>query len=212
MKLTIIYDNEAYTDNLKSDWGFSALLETEDGPKILFDTGTEGEILLSNMEELGIDPDSIDEIFISHPHFDHIGGLDEFLSENRKIDLYVPANFEAPKVGGEVVKIREPQKIHEKIFSTGLLEGIEQSLLVETEHGLAIVAGCSHPSMKKIIDSASQFGEPYAIIGGLHGTGPEPLKGLEMICATHCTKMKDEIRKNYPNQYIEGEAGRVIEL
>jgi hypothetical protein len=28
MKLTILYDNEAWHKNLKSDWGFSCLIET----------------------------------------------------------------------------------------------------------------------------------------------------------------------------------------
>ena len=55
MKLTIVYDNVVYKKDigLKSDWGFSCLIETED-ETVLFDTGTEGDILLNNMERLGI--------------------------------------------------------------------------------------------------------------------------------------------------------------
>lgn len=52
MKVTIIYDNESYEENLEPDWRFSALLEIEGTSRILFDTGTKDEILLSNMENL----------------------------------------------------------------------------------------------------------------------------------------------------------------
>jgi len=44
MKITIIYDNEVYKKGLKSDWGFSSLVEVENTPGILFDTGTNGSI------------------------------------------------------------------------------------------------------------------------------------------------------------------------
>ena len=74
MKVTIIYDNTAFRKDLQSDWGFSALVEGEDIPKILFDTGANGDILLSNMEKLNINPALIDEVFISHAHADHTGG------------------------------------------------------------------------------------------------------------------------------------------
>ena len=72
MKITIIYDNTVFRKNLRADWGFAVLVETY-GKKILFDTGASGSILLANMEKLGIAPDGIRDVFISHPHFDHIG-------------------------------------------------------------------------------------------------------------------------------------------
>jgi 7,8-dihydropterin-6-yl-methyl-4-(beta-D-ribofuranosyl)aminobenzene 5'-phosphate synthase len=45
VKLTIVYDNEVFQKGLRSDWGFSCLIEIE-GRKILFDTGADGKILL----------------------------------------------------------------------------------------------------------------------------------------------------------------------
>jgi len=110
------------------------------------------------------------------------------------------------------VKIRGPKKIHDGVFSTGELDGIEQSLAVETERGIVIITGCSHPPMDQILESASRFGQPYGIIGGLHGTKPESLDGLGLICATHCTQRKKEIESRFPDEYIEGGAGRVIEF
>jgi 7,8-dihydropterin-6-yl-methyl-4-(beta-D-ribofuranosyl)aminobenzene 5'-phosphate synthase len=50
MKITIIYDNTAFRKDFQADWGFSCLVEVENTPKILFDTGADGKILLNNME------------------------------------------------------------------------------------------------------------------------------------------------------------------
>jgi len=103
MKITIIYDNTTSRQDLQPDWGFSALVEVEDtlspapeqvryGVKILFDTGANGKILLSNMRKLKIDPLSIEKVFISHLHWDHTGGLSDFLKINPNIKkIYVPA-------------------------------------------------------------------------------------------------------------------------
>jgi len=71
MKITVIYGNTAFREDLQADWGFAALIEAANTPKILFDTGANGRILLSNMKKLGIAPALIDEVFISHAHFDH---------------------------------------------------------------------------------------------------------------------------------------------
>ncbi len=78
MKITIIYDNVVWESTLTPDWGFACLVETT-GQTLLFDTGAKGNILLGNMELIGIDPFAIDAVFISHSHWDHIGGLADFL-------------------------------------------------------------------------------------------------------------------------------------
>jgi 7,8-dihydropterin-6-yl-methyl-4-(beta-D-ribofuranosyl)aminobenzene 5'-phosphate synthase len=82
MKITIIYDNTAFSKNLTPDWGFSCLVEAYDR-KILFDTGAKGSILFDNMKKLDIDPSEIDMVFISHDHWDHTGGLPDFLKNQR---------------------------------------------------------------------------------------------------------------------------------
>ena len=76
MKLTIVFDNVVYKKNigLISDWGFSCFVETGK-ENILFDTGSKGNILLNNLNILGIDPKRVDKIIISHEHYDHNGGL-----------------------------------------------------------------------------------------------------------------------------------------
>ena len=213
MKITLIYDNDVYKEGLQADWGFSCLVEIENTPTILFDTGTNGSILLSNMEKLNIDPTSIDEVFISHAHFDHVGGLSAFLNVKSDVTIYVPFSLRGVRGVKEVVSVSEPLKIHEDVFSTGELDHIEQSMAVKIDEGIVIIAGCSHPRMAHILKAASQFGNIHAIIGGLHGFSEFDLfKDLELICPTHCTQHKAEIKALYPEKYTDGGVGRVIIL
>ena len=211
MKITIVYDNTAFRKDLQANWGLSALVEMKER-KILFDTGANGTILLSNMQKLEINPKEIEEIFISHSHFDHTGSLSAFFDQNNEVKVWVPPSFRGIKNAREVIKVEKPTKLYEGIYSTGELEGIEQSLCVKTEKGIVIIAGCSHPKMEHILQVASQFGKVYGIIGGLHGTRPESLKDLDLICPTHCTQYKSEIKSLYPKKYIEGGAGKTIEI
>lgn len=212
MKITIIYDNERCKEGLKADWGFSCLVEAYD-KKILFDTGTNGSILLYNMQRLNIDPTIIEEIFISHAHGDHTGGLPDLLRINKAVKVYIPVSCLEPPGASEVVRVKEPFKIHENIFSSGELKSIEQSLMVKTQKGLAVIVGCSHSGVKNILKAASQFGKPYAIIGGLHGFSDFNLvKDLEFICPTHCTQFKSKIELLYPKKYVGGGVGKVIEI
>lgn len=213
MKITIIYDNEVYEKGLKSDWGFSCLIEGEDMPRILFDTGANGSLLLHNMEKLNIDPLSIGMVFISHAHWDHTGGLSSFLNKNKEVKIYIPNSCPEPKDGKEIIRVTEPLEISSGVFSTGELKGFEQSLAVKTENGLTVIVGCSHPGVEDILRSASQFGSIYALIGGLHGFSQfDIIKDLELVCPCHCTQFKSVIRSLYPEKYIDCGAGKIINI
>ena len=56
MRITVVYDNEVRRVGLSKGHGFSALVENEEVPPLLFDTGADGPTLLHNMKELNIDP------------------------------------------------------------------------------------------------------------------------------------------------------------
>lgn len=211
MKVTIVYDNTAFRSDLRADWGFSALIEAK-GKKILFDTGGSGSILLFNMKQLNISPEEIEDVFISHAHFDHTGGLSAFLDRNSNVRVWCPRSFRGVKNARDVIAVKDSRKLYDGLHSTGELEGIEQSLCIETDNGVVIVAGCSHPPIEKIARAAAEFGDVYAIIGGLHGNSPQSLQGFGLICATHCTQYKREIASLYPQCYVDGGAGKVIEI
>lgn len=213
MKITIISDNTVYKKDLKSEWGFSALVEVENLPKILFDTGASGSVLLYNMKKMDINPESIECVIISHNHWDHTGGLMKFLEINNNVKLYLPSTFASTPKAEEVIRVKGPVEIYKNVYSTGELSNIEQSMLVKLSKGLVIIAGCSHPGVGNILNLANNYGEPIALIGGLHGFNEFNLLGdLELICATHCTQYKERIKELYPEKFMEGGAGRIIQI
>ena len=213
MRITIVYDNVVYKEGLQADWGFSCLVEIENTSTILFDTGANGSLLLYNMGRLHIDPNSIDEVFISHSHFDHVGGLSAFLNVRKDVNIYIPSSLRGIRSEKGVICVDSPLKIHENVFSTGELDHIEQIMAVKTENGVVLIAGCSHPKMVHILKAASQFGKVYAIIGGLHGFSEyELFKDFEVICPAHCTQHKAELKSLYPQKYVEAGVGQVIVL
>jgi len=214
MEITIVYDNESIRRDLKADWGFACIVAAA-GRTILFDTGAKGSILLDNMEKLGFSPVAVDEIFISHDHWDHTGGLAEFLRKaGKNIKIYVPASCSIPPLpDAEIVRIGPAAELHPHIFSSGELKGVEQSLLVETAGGVVIVAGCSHPGVGNILTAAAERGKTRALIGGLHGFSEiELLDDLELVCATHCTEHKAQIASMFPRIFVPGGVGATIKL
>jgi 7,8-dihydropterin-6-yl-methyl-4-(beta-D-ribofuranosyl)aminobenzene 5'-phosphate synthase len=212
MKITIVYDNEAKSDNLKVGWGFSSLIEIPNIPPILFDTGADSPTLLHNMKEMGIDAKRIKTIVISHAHGDHTGGLQGILEVNKEAEIYVPASFSGTIPGRKVNTVTGPIEISEEAFSTGELKGIEQSLAIKTDKGILVITGCSHPGVGEIIDAASRFGKVFGIIGGFHGFHDfSRLSGLSLISPCHCTQYKSEILELFPEQCIRCGAGLVLE-
>jgi 7,8-dihydropterin-6-yl-methyl-4-(beta-D-ribofuranosyl)aminobenzene 5'-phosphate synthase len=71
-KITIL--STMLSDSHIGEWGFSALIEA-DGKMILFDAGSKENTVLQNAKELNINLDNIDNIYLSHNHKDHTGGL-----------------------------------------------------------------------------------------------------------------------------------------
>lgn len=212
MKVTVVYDNETRQPGLEAAWGFACLVEV-DGRRLLFDTGGRGEILLKNLAALNLDPASIPEIFISHSHWDHLGGLAELLRLNREARVYLPRSCPRPAEAREVISVQGALEISENFISTGELPGAEQSLVVKTENGLVLICGCSHPGVGTILTAASRFGRVAALVGGLHGFQEyELLADLALICPCHCTQHQAEIRARYPKTAISGGVGRVIDF
>jgi 7,8-dihydropterin-6-yl-methyl-4-(beta-D-ribofuranosyl)aminobenzene 5'-phosphate synthase len=81
-------------EGLTHDFGFSALIIYK-GKSILFDAGTNADILRNNVEALGIDLSTIDYAIASHAHGDHINGFDYLLEVNPDVKIYLPFDFYA---------------------------------------------------------------------------------------------------------------------
>jgi len=211
VKITIVYDNRIAKDikRLKAGWGFSCFIQTKE-KNILFDTGWDGDILISNMELLGIDPKDIDLVVISHSHWDHCGGLARLLNLNPNLKIYIPHSFskhlkEEIKKRNDTYEIRKPSEICPGVYTTGEIEGSlligktrisikEQSLIFSTAKGLVVITGCAHSGINKILNSANKLGKIYGLMGGFHDFKEYSLlRSINLIVPTHCTANKNKI-------------------
>ena len=213
MPLTVLYDTDTLAGQTIEDWGFSCLIEEEGIPRVMFDTGAKGSILLYNMNVLGISPIGIGVIVISHAHFDHSGGLREILQLNGNAELFLPLPPGRDFPAKNVTVVQQACPVCEHISSTGVLDGIEQSLLINTEKGIVIITGCAHPGVGKVLDIASGMAPVRGIMGGFHGFDDfERLRDLEFVCPCHCTQYKTEIEMLFPEKYIKGGVGGVVTI
>ncbi len=234
MTITIIYNNISHNKELSTAWGMSCLVEGYD-KTILFDTGGDGSVLLSNMKTLDIDPERIDTIVISHDHWDHTGGLWDFLEINPNVTVYLltsfPKNFKArlKTLGAQPEEVKDATRICSGVYSTGQLGHLipEQALVLKTAEGLVVVTGCSHPGIVEIAEKAFRtFNDKiHLITGGFHLKGSsdkeidsiiKDLKnlGVERIGPSHCTGERaiERFEGAWGENFIDGGCGEKIEI
>jgi 7,8-dihydropterin-6-yl-methyl-4-(beta-D-ribofuranosyl)aminobenzene 5'-phosphate synthase len=234
LHLSVVYDNHSLDPGLKSDWGFSCFVEGLE-KSILFDTGADGRILLSNMEKMGIRPARIDAVVLSHAHRDHTGGLESLLIQNPKIEVWLPHFFPTDfkegilKMGAGVVDVGESREICEGAHTSGVIEGWikEQSLVLDTEKGLVLMTGCAHPRIVHIITRVREMFKKdiHMALGGFHLAGFEKKEireiirhfrnsGIEIVGPAHCSG--DEARalfsEEYGDDFLVMGVGRKIRL
>ena len=233
-KLTIVFDNYAYLEGFPTLWGFSCFVETEE-TTFLFDTGSNGRILLQNMERLGVDLQRAEALVLSHPHWDHIGGVDSVLEVHPRMRLFVPISLSKHLIRdlnslslGVTVIDEEPRKILPSVWSTGVMGEIgEQAVVIDTDKGLVVITGCAHPGIENIaIRAIEMLGKPiWLLMGGFHlmysdaseiASVIETLQrlGVQNVCPTHCSGdlAIEMFKESFGERYIQGGIGRVIEV
>jgi 7,8-dihydropterin-6-yl-methyl-4-(beta-D-ribofuranosyl)aminobenzene 5'-phosphate synthase len=88
LKITCVVDDRGYSDSaLRAEHGASFLIEAG-SHTVLFDTGQSGEALLHNLAALGVSPQQIEALILSHAHYDHTGGLPALLEQVQGIPLF----------------------------------------------------------------------------------------------------------------------------
>lgn len=94
MKIIALIENnickdsqEAYTSRLQAEHGLAVYIEYG-GKRYLLDTGS-SSLFSQNADVLGIDLSEIDVGVLSHAHYDHSGGYDEFFKRNEKAKVYI---------------------------------------------------------------------------------------------------------------------------
>ena len=232
--ITILYDNYPFREGLKTDWGFSCIIEGTE-KTILFDTGTKSDILLHNIESLKVNTAGVELVALSHVHGDHTGGLSAFLEENKKVSVYVPNSFPVnfkKKVegsGARLVSVSEPVEICEGVHLTGEMFGPanELALILETNKGLVVITGCAHPGIVGMVQRAKEVVEKdvYLVFGGFHlvETSDKKVKaiisqfkdmGVQKVGATHCTgdRAIELFKQAYGENFIQMGVGKVIQI
>jgi len=87
MKIITLVEDSQGKNNLESEHGVSFYIETSQH-KVLFDVG-QTDLFLRNAIKLGLDLSLVDTVIISHGHYDHGGGLTDFLRINKKAKIYI---------------------------------------------------------------------------------------------------------------------------
>ncbi|MBC8450652.1 MBL fold metallo-hydrolase [bacterium] len=230
----VVFDNVVFARGFKSGWGFAAIIRGY-SKTILFDTGSVGDTLLSNMLTLNVSPSEIDAVFISHTHDDHTGGLFAFLRANHRVEVFLPEDVSI----GTVVAIDEAGAIPTVLGSGGeIVPGIattgivgknppEQGLVLAGDGAATLITGCAHPGLGKLVDAAKrQFDLPVKlVIGGMHLDQSSRRKilaltrqlkelGVEQLAPSHCTgeasiQILSEV---FDDGFIDSGLGRRIQL
>lgn len=86
MKVYCLIDNNSLP-GYKKEWGLSLLVETANG-HYLIDTGSSGKYV-RNAYKMGIDLSEVNELYLSHAHYDHCNGLGKFLKNNGSAPVFV---------------------------------------------------------------------------------------------------------------------------
>jgi 7,8-dihydropterin-6-yl-methyl-4-(beta-D-ribofuranosyl)aminobenzene 5'-phosphate synthase len=87
--ITVLYDAFGRDPSMQKDWGYAAFVEMN-GKRVLFDTGTNPEILAKNAAARNVDLSRLDFVVMSHRHGDHMGGMTHLLRASPSVRIFAP--------------------------------------------------------------------------------------------------------------------------
>ncbi|MGI5891790.1 MAG: MBL fold metallo-hydrolase [Bacillota bacterium] len=123
MIIRTLVENTSISQEFNSEHGLSLYIETKKH-KLLFDVGC-GTLFIENAQKMGIDLAAVDLLVISHGHYDHGGGLKDFLQVNTQAKIYLQQKafdkYFANRPGGEKVYIGLDKDLlpNERFFFVG---------------------------------------------------------------------------------------------
>lgn len=271
---TLVEDTKDENLIFENEHGISFFIET-DGSIILFDTGQSSKFI-NNSVKMGIDLSNVTDVVLSHGHYDHTGGLKEYIDKfgnNFKLHItkellnekykyennsykFVGNNFNEKYLNDNNINIKfltnnmkeiangvyimrsfekytDYEKKNESFFVLDNNEYIlddfkdEISVVLDTEKGIIVIVGCSHPGIINILNTIEKrMGKPiYGVIGGTHLLDADEdriektmeyfkSKDIKIIGISHCTgdAAIKKIKVRFKEKVFKNKAGSILNI
>lgn len=198
LEIIPLYEEASTSGDFISGHGVSYLIRTDTGT-VLMDVGHNPDELpvapfMQNMQALGISWDEVDRIVISHPHPDHLGGLDAWNKQTISFGelpsdgvgerlVFVPAALNYKNgIHATISTLPLPDVAttgvisYSEVFPLSLRDpkGYEHALVINvSDKGLVLISGCGHPTLERLVERAEELYKLpiIGVVGGLHYEG-----------------------------------------
>lgn len=234
-RIISLYDNNSHLAGLENGWGLSYYIE-HNNHKIIFDTGDDSKKLQRNLDRVNINPKNVDFVILSHNHWDHTGGLEAVLSNNRDIAIYFGSSFpykfrqELSDHNVDYFPVSEMRPISKDVFVGPEMQRNgppEIALALRHQKGLVIMTGCAHPGIINVIGEfqKSVCKDVYMVLGGFHLCHDTARRvkeviegfrnlGVKKVSPCHCTGeiAIKTFKEEYHDNFIQGGSGLKIEI